>query len=73
MPHIKDIQADATLKNSDIVDLQETWLEEGDEKAALLKMSDYEVKHIKDGKGKGITTYHNNKFAHVSDKISQNY
>ena len=36
-------------------------------------MSDYEVKHIKVGKGKGITTYHNKKFTHVADKISPNY
>ena len=36
-------------------------------------MSDYVAKHIKVGKGKGITTYHNKKFTHVADKISQNY
>ena len=72
-PHIKDIKADDTLKNSDIIHLQETWLEEGDENTPLLEMSNYQVKHIKVGKGKGITTYHNKKFTHVSDKISQNY
>ena len=72
-PHIKDIKADDTLKNSDIIHLQETWLEEGDEDTTLLEMSSYQVKHIKVGKGKGITTYHNKKFSHVSDKISQNY
>ena len=72
-PHIKDIKADDTLKNSDIIHLQETWLEEGDENTTLLEMSNYQVKHIKVGKGKGITTYHNKKFTHVSDKISQNY
>ena len=72
-PHMKDIQADSTLKKSDIIHLQETWLEEDDESTDLLQMSDYEVKHIKVGKGKGITTYHNKKFTHVSNKISQNY
>ena len=33
----------------------------------------YEVKHIRVGKGKGITTYHRKSFAHVCDKVSQNY
>ena len=70
---IGDIQASATLKNSDIVNIQETWLKEENENTALLKMSDYEVKIIKAGKAKGLTTYHNNKFAHMFDKIGSNH
>ena len=38
----------------------------------MLDMTEYEVNCIKVGNGKGITTYHNKKFTHVADKISQN-
>ena len=33
----------------------------------------YQVNHIKVGKGKGITTFHTQKFRHVCDVVNQNY
>ena len=72
-PHNIDIQADYTIKKSDIIHLQETWIEEKEENMVMFNMPGYEVKHIKVGKGKGITTYHSKSFIHVCDKVSQNY
>ena len=72
-PHIQDIQVDSTLKNSDIIHLQETWIEEGFKNMDQFNMVEYNVKHIRVGKGKGITTYYSKKFQHVVEKVSQNY
>jgi ATP-dependent exoDNAse (exonuclease V) alpha subunit len=72
-PHIQDIQVDSTLKKSDIIHLQETWIEEGDENIDQLNVAEYDVQHIRVGKGKGITTYYSKKFKHVRDEVSQNY
>ena len=72
-PHIKDAQANYTIKKSDIIHLQETWIEGTEENMEQFNMPGYGVKHIRVGKGKGITTYNRKSFAHVCDKVSQNY
>ena len=36
-------------------------------------MPNYQVNHIKVGKGKGITTYYSKTFHHVTDKVNLNY
>ena len=72
-PHIRDVQADYTNKKSDIIHFQETQIEETEENMEQFNISGYEGKHIRVGKGKGITTYHRKSLAHVCDKASQNY
>ena len=67
------ILTDHTLKRSDILHLQETWLEENYVQIYGLKLESYQVNHIKVGKGKGITTYFSKAFNHVSDVVTQNY
>ena len=70
--HNRDIQADYTIKKSDVIHLQETWIEETEKNMDMFNMPGYEVKRIKVGKGKGITTYHRKWFTHVCEKVSQN-
>ena len=72
-PHFKDIEKDYTLKKSDIIHLQETWLEERTGQIDHFHLPNYQVNHIKVGKGKGITTFHTNKFRHVCDIANPNY
>ena len=72
-PHVKDIKVDRYLKSSDIIHLQETWIEHEDENMEQFNMSEYKVKHIQVGKGKGITTYYSNKFKHVCDEVNPNF
>ena len=72
-PHIRNVQADHTIKKSDIIHLQETWITEPQENMEMFNMPGYKVNHIKVAKGKGITTYHRKSFSHVCDKVSQNY
>ena len=78
-PHLQDIRADHTLRKSDILHLQETWLEEGEDlsqfhlRPSYYYSSRYEARHIIVGKGKGITTFYNKKFQHTQDLVSQHY
>ena len=72
-PHFEDIKADHTLKKSDIIHLQETWLEENEDQVDQMNLPNYQVNNIKVGKGKGITTYYSKTFHHVSDVVNPNY
>jgi exonuclease III len=77
-PHFKDIKADHTLKKSDIIHLQETWLEQDERDLSELTLSrsyyhPYRARHIRVGRGKGITTYYTDKFHQVQDVVSQHY
>ena len=72
-PHFEDIKSDHTLKKSDIIHLQETWLEESEGQVDQLQLPNYQVRNIKVGKGKGITTYYSKSFHHVIDVVNPNY
>ena len=54
--HFEDILADSILLKSDVISLQETWLDEND---CLddFKLPDYELHVIRAGRGRGISTY----------------
>lgn len=54
--HIKDVRSDHILQQSDIICLQETWLEKG-EKGELLKLEGYVSQFNSQGRGKGIAVY----------------
>ena len=55
--HFKDIASDASLLKSDIICLNETWLEE-DEITEELKITKYDLHLNSKGKGKGIAIYY---------------
>ena len=66
--HFEDIIADGHLLKSDIIALQETWLE-GDTTIAELNIPGYDLHLNSAGRGKGIATYfRNNIFKHKKDK-----
>ena len=54
--HFPDIKADDILLKSDIICLQETWLE-NDETTENFEMSNYELHLNSNGRGKGIAVY----------------
>ena len=70
--HYQDIQADSILLKSDLISLQETWLDENDNLTDFYLQS-FELKVVSRGHGKGIATYFkSDKFTHVADKTAPN-
>ena len=65
--HFQDIKTDHRLQKADIIHLIETSIsEEEDENAFIL--DGYKQSFIKNGNGKGISTYYNvDKFQHIED------
>ena len=55
--HFKDIELDALLLKSDLMALQETWLESDDERADL-EISGYQLHLNSYGRGKGVAIYY---------------
>ena len=65
--HFKDILTDNLLIKSDLITLQETWLD-NDEIREDLKIPGYELVINSKGKGKGIATYYKKDiFTHIAD------
>ena len=65
--HYEDIRTDNLLLKSDLITLQETWLD-NDEIRDDLIIPGYELAINSKGKGKGIATYYNrDTFKHVAD------
>ena len=54
--HIRDIRSDDMLMKSDIICLQETWLED-DVATEILQIENYDLHLNSNGKGKGIAIY----------------
>ena len=70
--HYEDIISDSPLLESDIICLQETWLEE-DTNIEDLKIPNYDLHLNSKGRGKGIATYFKqNIFKHVKDIKQEN-
>ena len=65
--HYQDILTDNSLKKSDLIALQETWLN-NDEDSKDLHIPGYELSINSKGKGKGIAIYYRRDiFEHVAD------
>ena len=60
---IENIKKDRSLQKSDLIILTETWLED-DQNVEIYKLPHYDVSFNNGGRGKGITTYYNNKLTH---------
>ena len=63
--HIEDLRCDIKLSSADIIHLQE--ISTNDEECQNLMLANYSSHFINIGKGKGIATYHSDKFKHVAD------
>lgn len=55
--HMEDVRSDHVLLMSDVMCLQETWLEEGEEEQEKYRLAGYESYFNSRGKGKGIVSY----------------
>ena len=55
--HINDVRSDYVLRQSDIICLQETWLERGEEESNLFELEGYVSYFNSQGRGKGIVVY----------------
>ena len=55
--HIEDIRTDPVLMQSDILFVQETWLEEEEEEEERYQLEGYQAHFTSPGRGKGIATY----------------
>ena len=55
--HIEDIRTDPVLMQSDILFVQETWLEEEEEEEERYQLDGYQAHFTSPGRGKGIATY----------------
>ena len=63
--HIQDLRCDMRMQQADIIHLQET--STSDEECSTLGLANFSSHFINIGQGKGIATYHSNKFKHVED------
>ena len=65
--HFDDISSDNILLNSDLIALQETWLEVG-ENLEHLNIDDYKLHAVSCGRGKGLAIYYKDSlFTHIED------
>ena len=70
--HFQDISTDELLLKSDIIALQETWLED-DDATEDLNIPGYNLHLNSTGRGKGLATYFKNSiFKHHSDRKNDN-
>ena len=60
--HIDDIKKDRALLSSDVICLQETWVNESDKNSEIYLLREKQAQLIKKGKGKGTATYHSSTF-----------
>ena len=61
----ENIKEDQNLLQSDMIILNETWLDE--EQESDYNLQDFTANFNNGGRGKGITTYFNEKFRHKID------
>ena len=70
--HIEDVRSDNIIIQSDIICLQETWLEKGIDNE-LYKMTGYKLHLNSQGRGKGMAIYmKEEKFKHIKDVSTPN-
>ena len=55
--HVEDIRSDPVLMQSDVLLVQETWLETCEEEQDRYQLEGYEAHFVSPGRGKGIVTY----------------
>ena len=55
--HVEDVASDPVLLQSSILCLQETWLEDGEEKQARYQLEGYKGYFSSEGPGKGVAVY----------------
>ena len=55
--HIEDVKSDPILLKSDVLCLQETWLEDGEEKDEKYQMEGFIGHFVSVGRGKGLAVY----------------
>merc|ERR1712105_177702 len=55
--HIEDVRSDPVLLQSNIICLQETWLEKGEEESGLFELNGYTSYFTNQGQGKGMVIY----------------
>ena len=67
--NIEDLRCDVKLSKADIIHLQETSIKE--DESPNLSLVNYRSHFINIGQGKGIATYHNNKFKHIKDIVME--
>ena len=66
--HMEDVRGDFFLLRSDVICLQEIWLEEGEQDQERYQMKDYNAFFNCQGRGKGLATYvRAGKFKHDGD------
>ena len=63
--NIEDLRSDIKLRKADIIHLQETSIKDGE--LQDLSLANYSSHFINIGQGKGIATYHSDKFTHIED------
>ena len=66
--HMEDVVADPVLLYSDVMCLQETWLERGEGEQARYQLEGFDTVFNSQGRGKGLATYvRQGKFRHAED------
>ena len=67
--NLEDLRCDLRIRKSDIIHLQETSTK--NDECQNLNLPNYKNHFINIGQGKGIATYHNDKFKHVEDIVTE--
>ena len=55
--HLEDVKGDPVLQQSDLLCLQETWLEEGEEEQDRYQLEGYQGYFTSQGRGKGVAVF----------------
>lgn len=69
--HMEDVRSDPVLLQSDILCLQETWLEDGEEKDERFQMEGFRAHFVSVGRGKGLAVYVKRELRGVMNSVSK--
>ena len=69
--HMEDVRSDPVLLQSDILCLQETWLEDGEEKDERFQMEGFRAHFVSVGRGKGLAVYVKRELRRVMNSVSK--
>merc|ERR1712105_87155 len=71
--HFKDMKANTTIQKSDVICLQETWINPHHDDTDDLNLQNYSSHFTSIGKGKGIATFYKDTFEFQQEVINPMY
>lgn len=70
-PHMEDFRIDPCLLKADLIHLCETWVQPGQEDAALFQLDGFTSHFVTIGNGRGLVTFSKGDFIHQEDRVEE--